>query len=72
LALILECAADGVVDGAGNVGRVVDEVEVLPTCLADDAGELTVNLLADSLADFGVDGAEDSEEPIKFRPAKSR
>lgn len=59
LALVLEGAADGVVDGAGDVGGVVHEVEVLAAGFADDARELAVRLLADALADLCVDGAED-------------
>lgn len=59
LALVLEGAADGVVDGGRDVGAAVEQVEVLAAGLADDAGELAVGLLADALADAGVDGAED-------------
>lgn len=59
LALVLEGAADGVVDDAGDVGGVVHEVEVLAAGFTDDARELAVGLLANALADLGVDGAED-------------
>ena len=59
LALVLEGAADGVVDDAGDVGGVVHEVEVLAAGFTDDARELAVGLLANALADLCVDGAED-------------
>lgn len=65
LALVLESAADGVVDGVLDVGGRVDEVEVLSAGLADDTGELAVSLFANALADSGVQRAEDVGRPDK-------
>lgn len=59
LALVLEGTANGVVDNVVDVGRGVDEVEVLARGLADNAGEIAVSLLSNTLADLAVDGAED-------------
>ena len=47
------------VDDVVDVGRGVDKVEVLAGGLADDAGEVTISLLSNTLADLAVDGAED-------------
>lgn len=59
LALVLERAADGVEDGVFNVGRRMDQVEVLAARLADDARVGFVSALGDAGADLPVQLAED-------------
>lgn len=58
LALVLESTTDGVVDGAGNIRGVVDEMEVLAAGLADHTRELAVGLVGDALANLAVDATE--------------
>lgn len=58
LALVLESTTDGVVDGAGDIRGVVDEMEVLAAGLADHTRELAVGLVGDALANLAVDATE--------------
>lgn len=54
MALILECGTDGLKSGVADVGGGVDEVEVFPTCFADDAREgfVAVDVSPDVLPEF--------------------
>lgn len=59
LALELKGAADGVLDGIVQVGRWVDQVEVLAASLANDSGVGSVAALGNTLANGTIKLAED-------------
>jgi len=60
LALEFEGTADCVDDGVVDVGRLVDQVEVLATGLTDDAWVALELALGDAVGDLAVQRAEDS------------
>lgn len=59
LALVLKGAADGLDGGVVEVGRLVDQVEVLATGLTNNAGVGLVAALSNTLANGSVQLAED-------------
>lgn len=58
LALELKGTTDGLHGGIADVGRLVNEVEVLPTGFADYARVAAVFALGDTLCDLSVQGPE--------------
>lgn len=58
------------VDGAGDVGRGVNEVEILAAGLGDHSREFTVGFFCNSLTDFTVQRAEDVGGADEVQPGE--
>ncbi|KAI6770572.1 hypothetical protein HG530_005201 [Fusarium avenaceum] len=59
LTLELEGTTDSLLDSVVNLGRGIDQVEVLSTSLTNDAGVASVSALSNTLADGAVELTED-------------